>query len=116
MISFGELRKKSAEWQMEISTVEKIYARDGLLKGIFDRPALRERLTLRGASALASAYFAPGAESAWNYPRVEDVDLTRDAALDDETLARELEQAGVSRRDLRCNIMGRPLECREHGV
>lgn len=93
MISFGELRKKSAAWQIEISTVEKIYARDWLLKGIFDRPLLHEKLTLRGASALATAYFAPGAPGAWSYPRPEDVDLLRNPALDDQTLARELEHA-----------------------
>ena len=38
MISFGEIRKKSVEWHTELTTVEKIYARDWLLKGIFDRP------------------------------------------------------------------------------
>jgi predicted nucleotidyltransferase component of viral defense system len=86
MVTFGELRKKSAAWQTELGTVEKIYARDWLLKGVFDNATLREKLALRGASALASAYFA-------EYPRVEDVDFARDAALDDAALARELDAA-----------------------
>ncbi len=84
MLSFGELRKKSLAWQLEISAVEKIYALDWLLKGIFDRAALRDALTLRGAAALANAYFE-------NYPRVEDADFARAASLDDETLERELD-------------------------
>lgn len=83
MIGFGELRKKSVEWQTEISTVEKIYALDWLLKGLFDRALLRDTLTLRGASALASAYFP-------TYPRLEDIDLGKDEALDAETLEREI--------------------------
>jgi predicted nucleotidyltransferase component of viral defense system len=83
MIGFGELRKKSVEWQTEISDVEKIYALDWLLKGLFDRAPLRDTLTLRGASALASAYF-PG------YPRLEDIDLGRDVSLEPETLEREI--------------------------
>jgi tRNA dimethylallyltransferase len=33
-----------------------------------------------------------------------------------ESMARVLERTGVSRLDERCNMMGRPLECREHGV
>lgn len=88
MISFGELRRKSVEWQTELGTVEKIYARDWLLKGIFDRPALRDRLVLRGPSALAGAYFP-------KYLRVEDIDFARDKALDDATLERELQAAAA---------------------
>ncbi|MBI4672210.1 MAG: nucleotidyl transferase AbiEii/AbiGii toxin family protein [Chloroflexi bacterium] len=86
MISFGELRKKSVAWQVEISAVEKIYALDWLLKGIFDRAELANALTLRGASALANAYFE-------NYPRVEDADFARAASLDDATLERALDAA-----------------------
>lgn len=86
MISFGELRRKSVEWQTEISTVEKIYARDWLLSGIFDRPALRDHLVLRGPSALAGAYFP-------DYLRVEDIDFARSTALDDPTLEQELHAA-----------------------
>lgn len=79
MIGFGELRKKSVEWQMEISAVEKIYARDWLLYGFFQDETLRAHLSLRGASALASAYFD-------TYPRVDDIDFARDTSLDDAAL------------------------------
>src|SRR6187431_1696708 len=88
MISFGELRRKSVEWQTELSAVEKIYARDWLLKGICDRPVLRDHLVLRGHSALASAYFA-------DFPRVDDIELARSKELDDATLAQELEAAAT---------------------
>lgn len=93
MISFGELRKKSVEWQMEISAVEKIYARDWLLYGFFQNAGLREQLLLRGASALASAYFAPNAERVWNYPRVDDIDFARDALREETALESEMENA-----------------------
>lgn len=86
MIGFGELRRKSLEWQMELSAVEKIYTRDWLLRGIFRNEVLCQRLCLRGASALASAYFS-------EYPRVQDIDLALTTAVDAETLGRELERA-----------------------
>lgn len=86
MITFGELRKLSLAWQTEISAVEKIYARDWLLKAVFDRNALRPHLFLRGASALASTYFVA-------YPRVEDIDLGRAPSLDAATLEPELTAA-----------------------
>ncbi|HZQ09874.1 MAG TPA: nucleotidyl transferase AbiEii/AbiGii toxin family protein [Anaerolineae bacterium] len=86
MISFGELRKKSVEWQCEIGTVEKIYALDWLLKGIYSQAGLRDALILRGASALSKAYFAA-------YPRVEDLDFARSDNLDDTRLESELAAA-----------------------
>lgn len=86
MITFGELRKKSVAWQMEIGNVEKIYARDWLLYGIFENDALRHNLALRGASALASAYFE-------NYPRVDDVDFARMGEMDDAAREREFSNA-----------------------
>lgn len=75
MISFGELRRKSVEWQTELGTVEKIYALGWLLKGLFDRPILRTGLFLRGASALANAYFAPNPAGDREYPRTREIDL-----------------------------------------
>ncbi len=86
MIGFGELRKKSVTWGMEIGDVEKIYARDWLLYGMFENAALRENLILRGASALASAYFE-------NYPRVADIDFARGEEPDDATREREMTNA-----------------------
>jgi predicted nucleotidyltransferase component of viral defense system len=87
MITFGELRKKSVEWQMEISAVEKVYALDWLLKGIFEAGGREARFVLREASALALAYSA-------SYPRVSEADLARDPALDLATLER-IVQNGV---------------------
>lgn len=86
MISFGELRKKSVAWQMELGAVEKIYALYEFLRGVAERPALRATLTLRGASALALAYFE-------NYPRVEDVEFAHTAFAHDDALAQEINAA-----------------------
>src|ERR1700682_1668040 len=86
MITFGELRRKSVEWKTEITTVEKIYARDWLVKGVVDNPVRHERVALSGAPALTSAYFA-------QYPRVLDIDFVKDSALTAEQLAREMENA-----------------------
>ncbi|MCG3140597.1 MAG: hypothetical protein HDKAJFGB_01666 [Anaerolineae bacterium] len=86
MIGFGELRKKAAAWQMELGAVEKIHATDWLLYGIGERAALREHLTLRGAAALANAYFE-------NYPRVADLEFARAANLDERLLENELDAA-----------------------
>lgn len=86
MIGFGELRKKSAAWHVELDAVEKIYALDWLLKAIVDREPLRDALTMRGASALAHAYFE-------NYPRVEEAEFLRAASLADDALRHEVETA-----------------------
>ena len=86
MITFGELRKKSVAWQMEIGAVEKLYALAQMMQDIVARETLYNALTLRGAPALANAYFE-------NYPRVEDAEFARDAALTDDTLRAELEAA-----------------------
>ena len=56
MISFGELRKRSVEWHLDIAAVERAYATDWLLKGIYDQPSLAPALVLRGSSALRYAY------------------------------------------------------------
>lgn len=82
MIGFGELRKKSVAWQMEISAVEKIYALHWLLKSIVERDALHDALTLRDAPALAHAYFE-------NYPRVQELEFARAASLGDDALEQE---------------------------
>lgn len=86
MITFGELRKKSVEWQMELSAVERVYALDWLLKGVFDRPALFGALALTGAAALSKAHL-PG------YPPVEDLDFVVADNLDTAMLETELTQA-----------------------
>jgi predicted nucleotidyltransferase component of viral defense system len=86
MIGFGELRRLSLQWQTDIAVVERAYALDWLLKGIFDRRALHDALALRGAAAISKAYLA-------EYPQPEDADFARAARLDDATLEHELRQA-----------------------
>lgn len=83
MISFGELRKKSVAWRIELGATEQIYARAWLLQAIVARAILRDALTLRGAAALAHAYFA-------DYPRDGDLEFARAENLDDAALEREL--------------------------
>jgi tRNA dimethylallyltransferase len=50
--------------------------------------------------------------------RSEMVDVAIDALANDtlQRVAAAVESAGVSRLTERCNIIGQPLECREHGV
>ncbi len=56
MIGFGELRRRSLEWQVDIGVVERAYATDWLLKGIFDHAFLSAVWVLRASSALRWAY------------------------------------------------------------
>lgn len=86
MIGFSELRKKSVEWQTELDTVERIYALDWVIKGLFDRDPLAAALALRAASALANAYFP-------DYPRLEDVDFAWDPNISDVLLEAEIRTA-----------------------
>lgn len=86
MITFGELRKKALEWQTDVSRVEKYYAINWLLKGIFDHVRLGDQLALRGATALGKAYLA-------DYPQVEEVELAHLGMADDAMLEAELDGA-----------------------
>lgn len=65
MIGFGELRKLSAQWRVDLAAVERAYALDWLLKGIFDHATLARALVLRGSAALRYAHCA-------DYPVAED--------------------------------------------
>lgn len=58
MLGFGELRKFSAQWQVDITAVERVYVIAWLLKGIFDHAPLAQSLVLRGGAALRFAYCA----------------------------------------------------------
>jgi hypothetical protein len=86
MIGFGEMRRLALVWQTDIARVERVFALDWLLKGIFDREVLRQALALRGAAALSKLYFA-------DYPPIEDVDFARGVGLDDLKLESELVEA-----------------------
>lgn len=119
MISFGELRKKSIEWRVELDVVEKIYALDWLLKGLFERPALHGALVLTGPAALSKAYFppspppAPGSEL--SYPPASDADLLAPGlvagALEGEMVAVAEDAARVSSLQLRVHSF-QPSEAR----
>ncbi len=84
MIGFGELRKRSIEWHMELADVERAYATDWLLKGIFAQ-ASANTLVLRGSAALRCAYSS-------NYPIVEMPEFLAEA-VDEAGLGQTLEQA-----------------------
>jgi predicted nucleotidyltransferase component of viral defense system len=86
MIAFGELRKLSVQWRTDVAMVERVYALDWLLKGIFDRAALRPALALRGAAALSKAYLP-------DYPQPEDADFALASELDAARLEGELHAA-----------------------
>lgn len=86
MIGFGELRRVAARWGVLVDAVERVYAVDWILKGIFDRPRLAGVAVARAETALARAYFP-------EYPQPEEIDLGLTASLDLETLRAELEAA-----------------------
>ncbi len=65
MIGFGELRRLSAQWRVDLAAVERTYAIDWLLEGIFDHATLARALVLRGSAALRYAHCA-------DYPVAED--------------------------------------------
>ncbi len=88
MIGFGELRRLSIQWQVDLAAVERVYALDWLLKGIFEREALCKALSLRGPAALGKAYFQ-------DYPPLEDADLAR-AGLSEDLFQAELAEAARS--------------------
>jgi predicted nucleotidyltransferase component of viral defense system len=58
MIGFGELRKLSLQWGVDITAVERVYVIDWILAGIFDHAMLAQALVLRGGAALRYAYCA----------------------------------------------------------
>lgn len=88
MVSFGELRRLSLDWHVEISTVERLYALDWLLKGIFETKDLHDILALRGPAALGKVYFE-------NYPTVTDADLTVEGGFEASHLEAKMEEAAI---------------------
>jgi len=65
MIGFGELRRLSVLWGVDIAAVERAYCIDWVVKGIFDHAVFSTRLVLRGGSALRYAHCA-------DYPIADD--------------------------------------------
>jgi predicted nucleotidyltransferase component of viral defense system len=85
MIGFGELRKRSAEWHMDLAVVERAYATDWLLQGISVQASL-DSLVLRGSSALRYAYSS-------DYPMVEMPEFLATEPLDEADLDNSLTMA-----------------------
>jgi predicted nucleotidyltransferase component of viral defense system len=82
LIGFGELRKISVHWQVDVSQVERVYVTDWMLKGIFDHATLSQSLVLRGGSALRYAYsseFPFADDPEFFMTRVEDDSAMHDA-------------------------------------
>ncbi len=88
MIGFGELRKRSLEWHLDLADVERIYATDWLLKGVFSQAPL-DSLVLRGGSALRYAYSAA-------YPIPEMPEFLVTEPLSEGDLVRALAEAATT--------------------
>ena len=86
MIGFGELRKFSAQWQVEIPAVERVYVISWLLKGIFDHPLLAQSMALRGGAAIRYAYCAV-------FPLADDPEFISTQSLSDEQVNNALAAA-----------------------
>lgn len=79
MIGFGELRKFSIQWQVDVTHVERVYATDWLLKGIFDHTQLSQSLVLRGGAALRYVYSA-------EFPAADNPEFLLIRATDDNSM------------------------------
>ncbi len=76
MISFGELRRLSVQWKVEIVAVERAYCIDWLVKSLFGHAVFANTLVLRGGSALRYAHCA-------DYPIAEDPEFMVTQPLDE---------------------------------
>jgi predicted nucleotidyltransferase component of viral defense system len=86
VIGFGELRRLSARWQVDIAVVERRYCIDWVIKGIFDHAALSGALVLRGSAALQYAHCP-------NYPATEEPEFLSANLLDNSALTDALNAA-----------------------
>jgi hypothetical protein len=86
MIGFGELRRASTAWGVEIGTAEAYYALSWALYGLAMHAGTADVLALDGASALAHAYFE-------NYPQSKELALLYGGALSEQALAAEIQSA-----------------------
>lgn len=102
-IGFGELRKRSLEWQLDIAEVERAYATDWLLKALFEQADLGARLVLRGSAALRYAY-AP------DYAPAEPPEFLLTQPLGPEALGQQLaaavQSAGTSPGGVKYSLAG----------
>jgi predicted nucleotidyltransferase component of viral defense system len=83
MISSKDIDQKAAEFAITPIEVEKDYVYSWLLKAIYERPQLAQRLVLKGGQAIRKAYLP-------NTRFSKDLDFSAAGGLDKEFLAQEL--------------------------
>lgn len=93
MIGFGELRRISLEWQTDLNVVERSYALDWLLNGIFNLAELSSQLALTGSSALSKAYWL-------EYPTAQAADVVSREAVNAASLEPLLTRAAQGGSDV----------------
>ncbi len=86
MIGFGELRRLSVAWKVDLAAVEHAYCVDWLVKGIFDQAPLSSVLILRSGAALRFAHCA-------DYPVIEEPEFFATEPLEQAVTRTALERA-----------------------
>jgi len=99
MIGFGELRKLSVQWRVDITDVERAHAIDWLLKGLFDHALLGASLVLRASAALRYAHFI-------DYPFIAEPEFLTAQAIDAATLT-SVANAAASASGLKFSLVER---------
>lgn len=82
-----EIKRKSFELGLPISTIEKDYVISWILYGIW-RSGLWKELAFKGGTCLKKAYFS-------DYRFSEDLDYTLTGKVSEDKLKERLEKAGV---------------------
>lgn len=101
MIGFGELRKFSTQWQVDITAVERVYVIDWILKAIFDDAMLSQALVLRGGAALRYLHSAV-------FPIADDPEFLLTQKLDNSVMQNTLTtslNASASTSELRLSLV-----------
>jgi predicted nucleotidyltransferase component of viral defense system len=86
VFGFGELRKLSVQWTLDITAVEHRYCIDWVIKGVFDHAAFSDALVLRGSAALQYAHCP-------DYPLGEEPEFLATQPLDKAVLRAALTDA-----------------------
>lgn len=86
VIGFGELRRLSVLWRVDIAAVERAYCMDWVVKDIFGHAVFSNMLVLRGGSALRYAHCA-------DYPIAEEPECLVTRRLDEASTRDALEGA-----------------------
>ena len=86
VIGFGELRRLSVQWQVDIAAVERRYCIDWVMQGMFSHPAFADSLVLHGSAALQYAHCP-------DYPAAEDPEFLTTQPQDANAFADALHTA-----------------------